>query len=189
MSGKMTPAKAINHLIKTLSANDQVSTEGISDGYHTFGDLYNQRLYLTAALFNLFPDRAYKTLRHADGEPCFGGGWFLVLVETPNGPYSYHYETKFWNLFKIPEREKADPWDGHTSKDVKRLLSLTREVTGLPGNVAYICDTHNEKCYSSGQCESGYCTHTFDISHAKNFNEFSGTYWEIPSINGERIES
>lgn len=178
MSGKMTPAKAINHLIKTLLASDQISTEGISDGYHTFGDLYNQRLYLTAALFNLFPDRAYKTLRHDDGQPCFGGGWFLVSIETPNGPYSYHYETKFWNLFKIPEREKADSWDGHTSKDVKRLLSLTRDVTGLPENVAYICDGHNKKCYSSGQCENDYCMHTFDISHAKNFNKFSGTYWE-----------
>lgn len=178
MSGKMTPAKAINHLIKTLSVNDQISTEGISDGYHSFGDLYNQRLYLTATLFNLFPDRAYKTWRHADGELCFGGGWFLVSIETPNGPYSYHYETKFWNLFKISEREKADPWDGHTSKDVKRLLSLTREATELPGNVAYICDGHNEKCYSSGQCENDHCLHTFDISHAKNFYELSGTYWE-----------
>lgn len=127
MTKKMSSARAINHLIKTLSVNDQISTEGISDGYHTFGDLYNQRLYLTAALFNLFPDRAYKTLWHDDGQPCFGGGWFLVSIETPNGPYSYHYKTKFWNLFKIPEREKADPWDGHTSKDVKRLLSLGKK--------------------------------------------------------------
>lgn len=177
---KMKPIKAINHLIKTLSDSKQINTDDITDGYHSFGDLYKQRLYLTAALFNEHPDVAYKSYRHSDGSLCFGGGWFIVSIETPNGPYSYHYETKFWNLFKIPEREKAEPWDGHTSKDVKRLLSLTREVTGLSENVAYICDSHNEKCYPDGKCENSHCTHTFDISHAKNFKELGGRYWETP---------
>ena len=25
-----------------------------------------------------------------DGQPCFGGGWFLVTIDTPDGAYGYH---------------------------------------------------------------------------------------------------
>ena len=96
----------------------------ISDGYHTFNDLYHQRLVLFAALVNTFHELSWKTKRHNDGEECFGGGWFLVGINTPEGPYTYHYEMKDWDLFKCKEIDKGPKWDGHTDKDVTRLLSL-----------------------------------------------------------------
>ena len=65
-----------------------------SDGFHTFNSLYHQRLVLFAALVNTYPDFSWKTKRHSDGEECFGGGWFLVGINTPEGPYTYHYELK-----------------------------------------------------------------------------------------------
>ena len=96
----------------------------ISDGYHTFNSLYHQRLILFAALVNAYPDISWKTTRHDDEEECFGGGWFLVGIDTPEGSYTYHYELKYWDLFKCKELYKGKPWDGHTDKDVERLLSL-----------------------------------------------------------------
>lgn len=96
----------------------------ISDGYHTFNDLYYQRLILFAALVNTFHELSWKTKRHNDGKECFGGGWFLVGINTPEGPYTYHYEMKDWDLFKCKEIDKSPKWDGHTDKDVTRLLSL-----------------------------------------------------------------
>lgn len=102
--------------------------DNFSDGYHTFNDLYNQRLILTATIVNLIPRRCWKTKRHEDGDECFGGGWFLVTIETPEGNYGYHYENKYWDLFKCKELEKAKHWDGYTDKDVGRLLSLTKEA-------------------------------------------------------------
>ncbi len=60
----------------------------LSDGFHTFNSLYKQRCVLFATLVNLFPDLAWKSRRHEDGEPCFGGGWFVVCIDTPDGPYS-----------------------------------------------------------------------------------------------------
>lgn len=96
----------------------------LSDGYHTFDDLYWQRCILFAKLVELFKDKAWKTKRHDDGELCFGGDNFLVCIDTPNGPYSYHYPMKDWDLFKCKELYKAKPFDGHTSKDVERILSL-----------------------------------------------------------------
>lgn len=103
---------------------DNLDTGNISDGYHTFDDLYNQRLILTAALCNCMPDKWYKSKKHSDGEDCFGGGWFIVGCDTAKGQYSYHYELKDFNLFKCKELPEAPEWDGHTSKDVERLLAL-----------------------------------------------------------------
>jgi hypothetical protein len=96
----------------------------VSDGYHTFNSLYNQRLYLWAALVKAYKDKAWKTQKHNDGEPCFGGGWFLVGITTPEGDYTYHYEMKDWDLFDCTVIDKAPVFDGHTDKDITRVMSL-----------------------------------------------------------------
>ena len=99
-------------------------TEDTSDGYHTFEQLYYQRMVLFATLVQEHKDCAWKTWNHEDGKPCFGGGWFLVTIDTPKGAYGYHFEEKYWNLFDCPELPKAKHWDGYTEKDAKRLFSL-----------------------------------------------------------------
>lgn len=104
---------------------DVVNIKQISDGHHTFADLYEQRLVLSAALFNAHCDKAGKSKRHFDEEgPCFGGGYFLAWVETPDGNFSYHYKIKYWDMFKVPEHERGPEWDGHGPADVWRLMSL-----------------------------------------------------------------
>lgn len=96
----------------------------VSDGYHTFNQLYHQRAILFATIVNSNHDKAWKTHKHEDGKECFGGGWFLVTIDTPEGSYGYHYEDKYWDYFKCQELEKAKHWDGYTEDDVTRLLSL-----------------------------------------------------------------
>lgn len=106
-------------------------TEDTSDGYHTFGQLYYQRMVLFAVLVQEHKDCAWKTRNHEDGEPCFGGGWFLVTIDTPRGAYGYHFEEKYWRLFDCAELPKAKHWDGYTEYDVNRLFSLNGyEVSG-----------------------------------------------------------
>jgi len=95
-----------------------------SDGYHTFNDLYKQRAVLFATIVNQNLDKAWKSRKHEDGEPCFGGGWFIVGIDTPVGSYTYHYEDKYWDVYKCVELPVAKHWDGHTDKDVWRLLTL-----------------------------------------------------------------
>lgn len=97
--------------------------EKMSDGYHTFANLYEQRLILSAALAKNNPN-AWKSKRHEDGSVPFGGGWFIIGFDTDEGCYTYHYELKDWDLFQCKELDKGKPWDGHTSKDVRRLLSI-----------------------------------------------------------------
>jgi len=100
----------------------------ISDGFHTFNSLYEQRCVLFATLVNTFPEMSWKSLKHEDGEECFGGGWFIVGIDTPRGSYTYHYEYKYWDMFHCEELEVGKEWDGHTEVDVRRLLSLNEEV-------------------------------------------------------------
>lgn len=95
-----------------------------SDGYHTFNDLYYQRAVLFAALVKAHKDKAWKSWKHEDGNECFGGGWFIVGIDTPQGSYTYHYEEKHWGLFDCTVLDQAKHWDGHTDKDVMRLMSL-----------------------------------------------------------------
>ena len=96
----------------------------LSDGYHTFNGLYYQRMVLFAALVKAYKGNAWKSWKHENGEPCFGGGWFIVGIDTPQGSYTYHYEDKYWNWFECEELPVAKHWDGHTEKDVARLMSI-----------------------------------------------------------------
>ncbi len=115
---------------------------GYSDGYHTFDELYEFRKIYHALLFNGWAVRdlrtqelvmakydAHKSIRHYDGELCFGGGWFIVVAILPTGQISNHYEMKDWDLFQVPEVEKAKyEFDGHSSSDVlNRLNDLLNE--------------------------------------------------------------
>lgn len=112
-------------LIKKVCELCGISDIGeMSDGYHTFNSLYRQRLILTAALVKAHKDKAWKSFAHADGEPCFGGGWFIVGFDTKDGQYTYHYEEKYWDLFECEALIFAKEWDGHTDEDVERLLNI-----------------------------------------------------------------
>ncbi len=107
----------------------------LSDGYHTFNGLYYQRMVLFAALVRAYKDRAWKSWKHEDGEPCFGGGWFIVGIDTPDGSYTYHYEEKDWPIFDCEELPVAKHWDGHTEEDVTRLYSLPVPATPIKDGV------------------------------------------------------
>ena len=138
----MDTIKAINEAISLVDSNK------VSDGYHTFEELYEFRKLYNAALFNEWaysvmnpkPDAngfyylgagrpkhdVHKSWRHNDGELCFGGGWFIVVAMLPAGQITNHYEEKDWDLFKIPEKQRAMfEYDGHTAQDVvKRMECL-----------------------------------------------------------------
>ena len=112
-------------VLKQIDSLQQEETDmgEVSDGYHTFNELYYYRMLYNAAFFNLLPKEwVHKSKRHHNGEECFGGGWFIVMANLPTGQISNHYELKDWDLFKIPEKEFADEWDGHTPQEAAERL-------------------------------------------------------------------
>lgn len=114
----------IKIITELAGLSDVVDVGEISDGCHTFNNLYYQRCVLFAVICKEFNNRAWKSRKHSDGKKCFGGGWFIVGIDTPNGQYTYHYADRYWDMFKCKELETAPEWDGHTEKDVMRLFSL-----------------------------------------------------------------
>lgn len=105
----------------------------LSDGFHTFNGLYEQRMILFAALVKAYKDKAWKSYRHEDGEYCFGGGWFIVGIDTPEGSYTYHYENKYWDMFDCVDLPRGKHWDGHTEADAEtRLMSLEPKPQWIP---------------------------------------------------------
>ena len=110
--------------------------DDLSDGFHTFRQLYYQRMMLFATIVKQNKDKAWKSLRHEDGGLCFGGGWFIVGIDTPEGSYTYHYENKYFDLFDCEILDYSKHWDGHTEKDVTRLLSLPNAQLSQEGTTS-----------------------------------------------------
>lgn len=102
----------------------------VSDGYHTFNELYAHRVRLFSTLMNAFPKSAWWSFQHHDGEQW--EGWVLAGIDTPEGEVTYHLpESEIEHLPKGTEIEFGKEWDGHTADDVlDRLLTLRPSSKG-----------------------------------------------------------
>lgn len=114
--------ETVNNFILFLKKED-ISRKEISDGYHTFEELYYHRMVLFSIILNRNKDKAWKAKKHHDGT-MFDDDSFICGIETPEGQYTYHYNLKFWDNFKIKELKYAPEYDGHKPKDINRLYSL-----------------------------------------------------------------
>lgn len=99
----------------------------MSDGWHTFNELYHHRAILFSVICNKFPDRAWKSKKHHEGDMF--EGMFIVGIDTPEGQATYHYDTNpYWDMFKVKELDSAPPWDGHSAEDAINRISSLSEV-------------------------------------------------------------
>lgn len=100
----------------------------LSDGYHTFNELYHHRAILFSVICNSMPEKAWKSKLHDTGDMF--DGMFIVGIETPEGQATYHYDIHpYWDMFKVKELEKAPKWDGHTPQDaINRISKLSADV-------------------------------------------------------------
>lgn len=113
----------INLLIKDSEKKGLIDTNNISDGSHTFRDLYYHRMILFAYICNQNPKLAWKSFRHSNGSVPFGNkNWFIVGIETPYGQVTYHYERKYWNNFHVKALKKAKEYDNHSPWQALKIL-------------------------------------------------------------------
>ena len=100
----------------------------LSDGYHTFNELYHHRAILFSVICNSMPDKAWKSRLHDTGDMF--DGMFIVGIETPEGQATYHYDIEpYWDMFNVKELEKAPKWDGHTPQvAIDRISRLMADV-------------------------------------------------------------
>ena len=97
----------------------------LSDGYHTFNELYHHRAILFSVICNVFKNRAWKSKKHHDG--TMYDGMFIVGIDTPKGQATYHYDIDpYWDIFQVKELSNAPEWDGHTPDEaINRISTLT----------------------------------------------------------------
>ncbi|QIG60956.1 hypothetical protein vBLivaVAfA18_032 [Listeria phage vB_Liva_VAfA18] len=114
---ELKPVKEINTEISLLADKG-----GISDGSHTFEELYFHRMVLFATICNANHSKSWKSKKHEDGSMF--DNYFIVGISTSKGMFSYHYHLDNWDYFNVPELEFAPKWDGHTASDVTRLLDI-----------------------------------------------------------------
>lgn len=101
---------------------DVESKGQISDGSHTFDELYYHRMVLFSVICNTHKSISWKSWLHHDD--TMYDDYFIVGMTTDEGDYTYHYHKDYWDMFDVKELPKAPIWDGHEPKDVTRLLSL-----------------------------------------------------------------
>ncbi len=124
----MSKIEDINNLIIESKLSGEISTKEVSDGHHTFGELYRHRIALFCTICNLLPEISWKSKKHFDEEndPMFGDS-FIAGINTPEGIATYHIKLKYWEMFNIPELEKAPKYDSYSSEDViDRILTLNK---------------------------------------------------------------
>lgn len=130
----------INEDIKNYKEDTGNSVGEISDGYHSFNDLYKHRTYLLALAVIHMP-YAWKARQHEDGSMF--DGMFIVGFPTPTGMVTYHCDNEYWELFKIPVLPHAPHFDGYTANDV-----LDREFNFLKSANTRLINSDNIEAIS-----------------------------------------
>lgn len=130
-------ANEINYDIARAKKEGPIDTNLISDGYHTFGELYDHRIQLFITACRLHVAQAvllyggsdygfvWRTKLHSDGSSF--DGWFVLGINgQPGKQITYHLPVSKWDECNFAETlDKAPEFDGHTSADVlERLKSL-----------------------------------------------------------------
>lgn len=105
----------------------------VSDGFHTFNELYEHRHFLFLAFARVAPGYSWASTKHSDGSDT-GPDWFVAGIGLPNGDITYHLPSRYWSdacqvVTEILPR--APEWDGHTSFDVLHRL---RQFVNRPLN-------------------------------------------------------
>ena len=123
--------KQINEEIQKLGD----SKGKVSDGYHTFDELYEHRIVLYLALCRLMAfmhlrqhNPVWRSKVHSDGTEW--EGWFLLGLHTRKGDQiTYHLPMKHWDNTGFAKTLKKVPkFDGHTSDDVlERLMNFVTQ--------------------------------------------------------------
>lgn len=107
-----------------LEPHDYQSNVGeVSDGYHTFNELYDHRIELFIALCrwirsNGIGPAVWRSRKHSDGSMF--DGWFVAGIDTVSGrQITYHLPIGRWGDCEFMQTLDAAPeWDGHTPADV-----------------------------------------------------------------------
>jgi hypothetical protein len=107
------------------AVNQGANLGNISDGHHTFNELYETRNVLFIALAKMASKEkdVWKSMTHSDG--VAEDGWFILGINKRKGSQiTFHLPIIMWDMCKFAETlETAPVFDGHSSKDVLERIA------------------------------------------------------------------
>ncbi len=104
--------------MKTLTL--PCETEDVSDGYHSFKELYKHRNMLWLCIINANLESSFKTKLDDKGN-CYPG-YFIAGLNTDAGQITYHLPNKLWDRCLAETLPSNSDYDGHSSSDVLNRL-------------------------------------------------------------------
>lgn len=128
-SDRLYTVQELNEII--ANKDHYIDANQISDGYHTFGELYEHRIALFRALCSYmngvvdhetYHNAPWKSKVHSDGSIM--DGWFIAGLGILSGEQiTYHIPISEWDTWPADAILIAPEWDGHTSAEVLKRLS------------------------------------------------------------------
>lgn len=123
-------ASAVAAKMAAVIQSELVDRGKVSDGYHTFDQLYEHRIELYLKLAEMMywstrdnsikRDTVWCSKLHSDGS-CINGWFVLGINQRPGEQITYHLPMKYWERacqHVVKVLDKAPEFDGHTSDDV-----------------------------------------------------------------------
>jgi hypothetical protein len=123
----------LNAIIQDKKKEGVLDTNLISDGYHTFGELYEQRIRLYIELCRALSSAGghivWVSMRHSNNSVT--PGWMIMGISYEKGnQITYHLPDRHWaecsefarSIYQDPE------YDGHKSADTLTRLNNLKNV-------------------------------------------------------------
>ena len=132
-----TLLNAVDNINYSISGMKKIGmpTKNISDGYHTFGELYHHRALLFASVLCIpeINKCAWKSKKHFDNykDPMYDGMFIVGFTTELDGKKyeaSYHYDIDpYWDKYfgNVKEIDHAPEFSGYTSEDsIKTIYTV-----------------------------------------------------------------
>ena len=125
--------KAVVEYVEERDIPQQLIPTGeLSDGYHTFNELYDHRHALFINLVDAYSKNAWFSLYHENGDMF--DDMFIVGLDLPASKetITYHLPLSLLDMLKSTEATQLDfapKWDGHTPAEV--VERLYRHLAGV----------------------------------------------------------
>lgn len=122
----------LNEDLQRYKNQGQINPQEVSDGHHTFEELYAHRDMLFIVLCSMAQSLAktyaddtvaWRSRLHSDGS-MYTGYFILGLSESPGHQITYHLPLALWDYCDFADTiDKAKDYDGHSPADVLDRLN------------------------------------------------------------------
>ena len=134
-TGSIPQEEFVNRIIKDREKKFGLNTNLISDGSHTFGELYHERAtWFAIFMYNymdltqirdgkraaslgkyykelFIPLYGWKSKLHHDGS-MYENYFIVGVTDKDTGrQFTYHYHISYWDFFDVDELERAPEWN------------------------------------------------------------------------------